>query len=109
MESDTSTFQKFPQNIYSFSDNIYNNEQENEEERVKRQKYQSLVHKGVSDEVDEREHANGTKSRQEERDERHTEKKGQGKKVREPADSNYHTADNTPHSLLRHSTSSTMN
>ena len=66
-----------------------------------------MVDRGVSDDKDEREYADGIRDRKEERDERHKEKKRQGKKVREPADSNYHTADNTPHSPLRHLTSST--
>ncbi len=63
MNKRTSSFQNFSQNIYSFSDNIYINKQENEEAQADKQKYQSLVHKGVLDEKDEREHANATRNR----------------------------------------------
>ena len=62
MESDTSTFQKFSHNISFFSENIYNKEQRSDEAHDKHI-FQSSVDRGVSDEKDEREHANGTRSR----------------------------------------------
>ena len=62
MNQNTSGFQNFSHNISFFSENIYNKEQRSDEAHDK-YIYQPSVDRGVSDDKDEREHANGFRGR----------------------------------------------
>ena len=62
MNKHTSGFQNFSHNISYFSDNINKYEKRSDEAHDKHI-YQPSVDRGVSDEKDEREHANGPRGR----------------------------------------------